>query len=672
MPIFTIQAPDGRKVDIEAADEATALRGAQEWAASQTPAKPSGRANDKTGNPVLDFVARSNNKGMDRLDASNARREARRDNPVPVFQPGKDALTPATAATDAWKKAYNTPSGKDPLGLNLLGAIGSTVAAPFVALSNQVVNPLARLGERAGVGDEVENTNALNTALAGAKPGTAAPVRAPKPNPVRETVQRFDRAGVQPNLAAARGKGSATIANVVAENPIAGIPARGRLKAQATQAGAKADKLAGGYGEARGAQITGENVQGGVTRYAGDRNAPTSFAAKADKLYTDVFAKIDEAQSAQVGKRADMTGVGGGKGPVPYSPVHAAESEATLGVLANRAGGKIGSIISDPKLSTIAEAVMRDRGITTFGDLRALRTWVRTAQRDPQLRQGVDDAALQSLERALTADIMTNAQGLAGPQVAHELRRADQFYRAGSERIQKALQPFANAGSGESAYSRIVQAAGSTSSADAQKLLSLKRSLSADEWGDVASNIITNLGKPSPAAGVDEGFSVSNFVTNYAKMSDKGREVLFGSTGGGGGKATALKSELDNLASVVADLKAVERGANASKTAVNAQGIATLGGLTILPVTIKILGTMAVAGEVMTNPAFVRWLARAPRVPQAQSLNQLSRLAATSPAISAYRQRLLEEIAAQNGGDKQPVGRNVDVPELQAEPAPLP
>lgn len=34
MAIFTIQAPDGRKIKIEAADEATAVRGAQEWSAA--------------------------------------------------------------------------------------------------------------------------------------------------------------------------------------------------------------------------------------------------------------------------------------------------------------------------------------------------------------------------------------------------------------------------------------------------------------------------------------------------------------------------------------------------------------------------------------------------------------------------------------------------------------
>lgn len=39
MPIYTIGTPDGRKLKIEAADEATAIRGAQEWSASN-PATP--------------------------------------------------------------------------------------------------------------------------------------------------------------------------------------------------------------------------------------------------------------------------------------------------------------------------------------------------------------------------------------------------------------------------------------------------------------------------------------------------------------------------------------------------------------------------------------------------------------------------------------------------------
>ena len=41
MAVFTLQSPDGRKIKIEAADEATAMRGAQEWYQSQSGVKPS-------------------------------------------------------------------------------------------------------------------------------------------------------------------------------------------------------------------------------------------------------------------------------------------------------------------------------------------------------------------------------------------------------------------------------------------------------------------------------------------------------------------------------------------------------------------------------------------------------------------------------------------------------
>lgn len=37
MPVYTIQAPDGRKIKIEAADEATAVRGAQEYSSASAP-----------------------------------------------------------------------------------------------------------------------------------------------------------------------------------------------------------------------------------------------------------------------------------------------------------------------------------------------------------------------------------------------------------------------------------------------------------------------------------------------------------------------------------------------------------------------------------------------------------------------------------------------------------
>lgn len=634
--------------------------------------KPKARANDKTGNPVIDYMARSNNKKIDRLDQATANREARKDNPSPVFQPVKDFLAPGIAAVNAFKQDYASHAGGRQLpkspgefvsrmgegfgdtqrqGQNAL----ATVFAPAVGVTNQVVNPLARLGERAGIMDEEFNANALNTAAAGTKGGATPRVRSP--NALAPVVEQFDRAGVRPGLATAGGgKGKASVANVVAENPVAGGRTRANLRGAMDDASQSANTLAGQYGTTRGPQITGENVQGGVKRFASDKTAPT-FAAKAGQLYDDAFAKIN---------------ANGG-------PVTAAQTEATLNIIANRAGGEIGALITDPKINAIAKALAADKGSIGFQDLRELRTWVRTAQKDPQLRQGIDQASLGSLERALTADIMSGAETLAGPKAAHDLRRADQYYAAGQARIQTALQPFADAQSGESAYRRIVQAAQSGAGADAQRVLSLKRSLKPDEWGDISSNMISDLGKPTAGqAGMGEDFSVSTFLTNYEKLSPRARDVLFGSVGGGGQKATGLKSDLDNLASVIGRLKAVEKGANVSKSAVSIQGQGTIGGGAValgsammgnfapLGAYVAALTGFAGAGEIMTNPAFVRWLAGSARTPPARSMSRLEALAATSPAISAYRQRLLE----QSQGNGQPVGGNVNVPELQSEPAP--
>ncbi len=275
---------------------------------------------------------------------------------------------------------------------------------------------------------------------------------------------------------------------------------------------------------------------------------------------------------------------------------------------------QLSAMITDGRIRSIMGALENDAHNVRFADLRALRTWVRNAQRDPQLRQGIPQAGLQRIEQALTADIYASAERLGGPEALKNLQRADQFYRTGSQRIQNSLQAFDDAGSGEGAYSRILQAAGSTSGADARKLMALKRSLSPDEWGDVAATVIDRMGMPTKGAvdAAEEGaFSLDRFVTGYAGLSPRGRQILFGSAGGGGEKATALASELENLVRVAGRLKATEKAANASKSAVSAQNLGTLGGVTTAPLlTAKVLAGMALTGEIMTNPGAVRWLVK--------------------------------------------------------------
>lgn len=552
-----------------------------------------------------------------------------------------------------------------------------------------------------------QNRGAVGDAMLGARPGA---LRTPTPrppaaksNPMIERVEAFDRAGVTPSVSTATGgKGSAMVTNTVAENPIAGAPTRARLRRNVDEVREGADRIAAGYGANRGAQIAGENVQRGIKSFArdtsigptrtGDPARATSFKAKADMLYDEAFAPILRAEDranlqvmeqsgrAETASRTNNVNAavsealiakgGAGAAPKPTVRVRAGSApsprpsvtpDQTIESLRAQAGRvnapALAEIVTDPRVKRILGALESDPYSVRFEDLRALRTWVREAQRDPQLRQGMSQAGLQQMEGALTADIYTNAERLAGPKALRDLQRADDFYRAGSSRIQNALQAFDDAGSGEGAYARIIQAAGSGSTADVRKLASLKRSLGSEEWGDVAATTIKRLGQPTKGAmeGVPTGeeFSIANFVSNYAAMSERGREIMFGSVGGGGSRATGLKAELDNLVDVAGALKGVEKGANASKSAVAGQTLVTLGGgLTNLPLTAQVLSGMAITGEMMTNPAAVRALVSLSRAAgqgraalearvvqlelQAQKQRQLL------PVATAARQFLLE------------------------------
>ncbi len=513
-------------------------------------------------------------------------------------------------------------------------------------------------------------------------------------NATRGVLADFDQAGVDPTLAAVKGGAASKVANAIAENPV-GFRQRAQLSKSTAQAGDEARRIASQYGDSRGPQLTGESIQAGVTRFAKDKTAPTSLASKAEQLYDKAFLPIETAEaqaverssgdfaqrSAQAAEQhaATIKGIDAdhanlvqrtendaalrsGRGGEQYEPegvpkpaypeppqvtpqvsvVTPTETISALKEMASRVNApNLSNMITDGRIRSILEALQTDASQVRFNDLRALRTWVREAQGNDQLRQGLTRAGLQRLEGALTGDIYASAERLAGPQALKGLQRADDVYRTGMDRINSSLRSFDDAGSGESAYAKVLQAAGSTGTADARKLLTLKRSLAPDEWGDVASNVVRGLGKPTKGATGqvgDEGFSVNTFLSNYNSLSPRGKNILFGSVGGGGAKATALQTELERLARVADKLKAVEKGANASNSAVATQAVGTvLGGIASLPLALKGLAGLAATGEAMTNPAFVRWLYRATEKEPSQwraHLKQLQVLGQTNPQIA--------------------------------------
>jgi len=630
------------------------------------------------------------------------------------------------ATTDAGGKlraelGRQVSSGRGDVAPLVGGALSALGAGPASIVNDLVVKPTANIlaaipaqaygpttlkgpGKPLDRAETVEMwEGAIGGALSAVGPGPKG-LKVPRPvkvNPLAEPVAQFERAGVRPTYAAVKGGPASSVANAIAENPVAGIRARAALDGSINDARVSAGRVASTYGNAQERGAQGEAVQSGI------RDFNTRFSERAEKLYDRAFLPIETSEGQAVAKASGQTEAARAAAKADFEARTAkAEADYAAGVQAAEQAAQeqnairvgqprvepvmparaqvspmadilpqrpavvpsqstqalreitgrvnapqLSNMITDGRMRSIAEALSNDGAEVRFTDLRALRTWVRNAQKDPTLRQGISQGDLNRLEGSLTTDIYNNAERLAGPQGKKNLERADQFYRLGSQRINGALQSFVGKGgavSGESAYDLIVRAASDKGGADAARLAALRKSLSDSDWGDIAATTVQRLGRPtaSNATGVDD-FSVNSFVTNYQTMSPRGRDLIFG-TG-------EQRKELDNLVSVVERLKRVEKGANASKTGVSLQALGTVGGLanpaTTVP-TLTVLSGLGVTGEMLTNPSVVRWLSRIgnAKTPSAmtRAVEQLKLAAAKNKALEPLAYSLGQSVVEQS------------------------
>ena len=452
------------------------------------------------------------------------------------------------------------------------------------------------------------------------------------------------------------GESGGGITNLIRENFIAGGRVRGALQNSIDDTANAAEGMARETGQVSSPEATGEMVQAGIRRFARDRDAPNpspnsrpsevrvgdwTFAAKARALYDRVFQNLEADERAMVQGRAGPT-------------IAVDATRAVLGRIMGRTHGPATTeAIQSPRLQQIANAIESDAasGQLRFQDLRAWRTWVREAQVDNELRQGLDNAALQQIESALTDDIYRSASMIGG-DAARQLRSVDRWYRGVSQRIEAALQPFADLKNPASAYDRIVNLAGERGTRNTRSLAMLRSSLRPDEWRQVQASVINRLGRVPgghPAA-MESGFSPSTFSTNYGNLSPEGRAVLFGRMSGD----SDLASALDNLARVAKMQGRVETMVNASRSGVTMQNFGTVAALanpqSMLP-TVGVLAAMAITGEMLTNPAFVRWLASAAEPGQTlgglnRHLSQLAGLASRDPALAPAYEALQQQVSA--------------------------
>lgn len=565
--------------------------------------------------------------------------------------------------------------------VSALAAGGGTalVNTPF-ALARQDGDFMERLP---GAAQETAAVLGLGTALQGganlltrnSRPATSMGARA----------GQFEDAGVRPTIAAissprprpgeppvtAEAGGGASFTRAIAENPVAGIRTRGHLRDSLSDTARGAERIARSFGPRSGVEESGQTIQQGLRRFAmGDgagaaRPAGSirnySFDQRANALYDDFEQRLTQAIQQRWGSRGQAT-------PAAFAD----NARITLDDILGRNSAEVSEELNDPVLRRFRE--LADSPNLTFRDIRDLRSYVRRLQtRDPSMRPNLSDAALERLERALTQDAYDTVAVLGSPELGRRLLQTDKFYRRGNERITGALRPFLREGTSPAqAYRQLLDSAQEGGRFNTQRLLAVRRSLQPDEWRSFVATTIDEMGRASPGHPfANEGaFSVSEFATRYARMSADGRRALFGDLGSptgsnAGGNFIDLERALDNLAQVAGMQKAVERAANTSNSAVAAQTAGIVSGAVMAPAqTIGVLTAAAVTGEMLTNPAFVRWLTSASRAGvtpggMRRQLAALAQIAARDPAIAPYHAELVRRVGEYSlGQEAQPADRS--------------
>lgn len=437
-----------------------------------------------------------------------------------------------------------------------------------------------------------------------------------------QTAGAFDRMNVQPTVPmVTEGRLAKVGQNVLLDTPGAGGAVEQNAARMVEQTASAAEDVAGMAGAAKTRDTAGAVVRSGVENFAKlDMNDPSipfsvavkspsrnvGFRGKASALYD----KIDEFISAEIS-------VG----------ITNAKSELKTFGEKFASAPKLGNVLEQPLIKRISAALEDVDGLT-YQELKDFRSAVGAELASPAILANPAQARLKTLYAALSKDMRAAAES-AGPEALKSFERANRFYNAGIKRIEDALAPLLKSATDEALFEKVLSLAKDKGRAGVAQLNQLKRSLTPDEFGEVVAVTIRQMGKPTAStANVldDTDFSPVSFISNYSKLSDKGKGVLFDG---------ALRGPLDDLLTVAqkqTDLSRLKGHSGTPRILIVAASGAGIGTGEVFS-TIGLLTAANVAARVILSPRVARWIADAPAKEIGPHLARLRAIAVSEPEI---------------------------------------
>ena len=305
-------------------------------------------------------------------------------------------------------------------------------------------------------------------------------------------------------------------------------------------------------------------------------------------------------------------------------PLDATRAEAAA-IMADRMQGRLPG--KSAAVETVRQALQDPTGMD-YGGTKLLRTSM--GEKTPQelAVSGISPTEHKRLYRAMTQDLGNVVRASGGDaafgkwQEANALARLTNMQRQALSKITGAE---GQAGA-EQVFSRLMNYAGSKSTADAQRLALAKRAMGPDAWNEVGSAIIHRIGTAP-----DGTFSPDRFMTAYGNLSPRAKGELFS------GPQRAALEDLFAVSQFARDR--ITRFGNPSGTARGVFGASSAFGLLSEPVTVLsgLVGTRLLA-TALSRPAVARAAADVTRA-------QLRR----NPVATQRALQRLYQVAAREG-----------------------
>ncbi len=378
-----------------------------------------------------------------------------------------------------------------------------------------------------------------------------------------------------------------------------------------------------------------------ITRTAGNEGnvLPADEAGEVVRRGGEKFVKQTRERASRYYDRAHE--MADGVKIMPDSAIRVIDEQIAL---KSQAGEMSGDIVGE--LEKVRRSLDQTGGVTAVG-LREARSILGSMARNDKLK-GTDAKRIFGMVLDAASDDMATSLTAAGKQGASRMfRRADTLWKERIAEIDEVLEPVIGKGkSGEDIVSA-VESMARGQRGGVSRLGRMLATLPAEEKGDITATVIDRMGRATASAQDDTGsiFSSETFLTNWNKMSGKGKAALFGSG--------ETRRNLDDIAMIAAGRRDTASLASKSNTPIgitaNATPYAALG-VASPPAALAGITLQYATGKLLASPKFTRWLARAPKAEGAIKghVARLTTIASENPAISddilGLQQRLVESL----------------------------